>query len=330
VRLLCITDPLTHTAGDATVALYNRLAEDRRFEFYHLEVSRVASDSELPVLRMTARRSFQEFRALAEHPTEPARFTDFDLVFSRADKPYPPAFLPTLIRHEGDTRFVARPSSVLECDVRTFYRSRLAHLLPPGLITRSIADACAFIRATGIVVAKRNRSYGGKGVARIRPEGASWALDRGAGDTRSLACLEDLVDSLFASDSEPFEFVRYLPNVTAGDRRVLVVEGEIYGAILRVASDGSWINNLTSGGKALPAEVTESDREVIEESYGMYHERGLYTLGYDFLQDDAGRWTLSEINASGNIGGYRSLEETSGLPVFDRLLDWLLDFGTRR
>jgi glutathione synthase/RimK-type ligase-like ATP-grasp enzyme len=329
VRLLCITDPLTHPEWDSTVHLYYHLSEDPRFEFYHLEASRVGAAPVIPVLRMTTRPSFQEFLALAERPTEPARFTDFDLVFSRADKPYPPGFLPTLIRHERDTRFVARPSSILECDVRTFFRSRVPHLLPPGVITRSIPEACGFIRATGTVVAKRNRSYGGRGVSRIRREGNSWLLDRGTGDLESHRRPEELVGALFASDPEPFEFVRFLPNVGAGDRRVYVIEGEIYGAILRVATDGSWINNLTHGGRALAAEVTDSDVEAIQATWGMYAERGLHALGYDFLQDDSGRWLLSEINASGNIGGYGSLEELSGKPVYSRIVDWLWDFGAR-
>jgi glutathione synthase/RimK-type ligase-like ATP-grasp enzyme len=110
---------------------------------------------------------------------------------------------------------------------------------------------------------------------------------------------------------------------------VLVVEGQIYGAFLRVASDGGWINNLTHGGTALAAEVTDEEAAAIAETSVIYNERGLYALGYDFLQDDSGRWVLSEINASGNIGGYRSLEVVSGKPVFPRLLDWLLELAAR-
>jgi glutathione synthase/RimK-type ligase-like ATP-grasp enzyme len=329
VKILCITDPLTHPPGDATVALYNRLAEDRRFDFCHLEVSRVAADPVIPVLRITAPRSFQEFRELGSQPTVPARFTDFDLVFSRADKPYPADFLPALIRQEGRVRFVARPSSVRDCDVRAFYRRHVAHLLAPGIMTRSVPEACGFIRVTGPVVTKRNRSYGGKGVSRIRPEGRSWVLDRAAGDLDSDQSLEALVERLLATDPEPFEFVRYLPNVTAGDKQVLVVEGQIYGAYLRVARNGGWINNTTFGGTALAAEVTEAEAATIAQTCGIYHDRGLYALAYDFLQDDSGRWILSEINASGNMGGYGYVEAVTGTPVFPRLLDWLLELSSR-
>jgi hypothetical protein len=97
-----------------------------------------------------------------------------------------------------------------------------------------------------------------------------------------------------------------------------------------MATDGSWINNLTEErGVALAGTVTPAEAAVIEATCWTYHERGLYALGYDFLVGDSGEWILSEINASGNIGGYGFLERTSGRPVFPRLLDWLLKFPTR-
>ena len=80
MRLLCITDPLTHPPHDTTVELYNRLAGDPRF-ISHLEVSRVDGEEEIPVLRIPAPLSFQEFQSLASLPTEPARYSGFDLVF---------------------------------------------------------------------------------------------------------------------------------------------------------------------------------------------------------------------------------------------------------
>ena len=329
MRLLCICDPLTKTPRDTTVELYNRLAADRRFVLYHLEASQVGLSDEIPVLRVAAPLAFQEFRSLASHPTERARYTDFDLVYSRTDKPFPSGYLPGLIRLEERVRFVARPSSVLECDQRTFYRDRASPFLPAGLVTRDVEEASRFIRATGTVVAKQNRSYGGKAVWRIRPVGNSWSRDNGNGIVDAHDRVEPLVERLLASDPEPFEFVRFLPNVGAGDKRVIVVDGEILGAVLRKARDGSWINNLTRGGTAEAAQVTEAERATVAATCGSYHERGLFVIGYDFLLDEGGGWVLSEVNPGGNIGSCVELEATSGKPVLKRLLDWLLEFAAR-
>jgi glutathione synthase/RimK-type ligase-like ATP-grasp enzyme len=328
MKLLCITDPLTHPPTDTTVELYNRLAEDPRFELFHLEAGAVGDGSTLPVARVSRPLAFGEFLALAEEPTTPAAFAEFDLVFSRTDKPYPPGHLEALIRHEDDTRFIARPSSVRRQDDRVFCRSVASRFMPAGIVTRSMEEAGQFIRSHGKVVAKRNRSYGGKGVAKLWREGIRWLVEHPGGVRQERDTLEGILEPLFASDPEPFEFVRYLERVTAGDKRVLVVDGQIYGGFLRVATDGGWINNLTSGGGAHPATVTPREEAIILATCQRYHDRGLYALGYDFLVDDSEEWTLSEINASGNIGGYGDLERTSGLPIFRRFLDWLAAFPT--
>lgn len=329
MRLLCITDPLTHQPVDATVWLYRLLPADPRFEVYHLEASQVGMSDEIPVSRVDALHTFQEFCSLGARPTMAARYTDFDLVFPRTDKPYPPAFLPGLIRQERNTRFVSRPSSMLAYDVRSFYREHASRFLAPGLMTRSVEDAARFVRATGPTVAKRNRSYGGKGISRILPEGKGWRLEHADGESVARGTAEELVEILLALDPEPYEFVRFLPRSTAGDKRVCVVEGQIYGAFLRVAREGGWLNNITSGAMALPATVTDGEVKIIEATSPAYLERGLLTLGYDFLQDDSGDWILSEINASSNTGGYNWIEELGGESVFPRLFDWLLELARR-
>ncbi len=329
MKLLCVTDPLTHPADDTTVAIYNRLPDDQRFEMYHLEASEVGPEDEIPVQRIPTPLSFQAFRVLPNGPRVMARFSDFDLVYGRADLPYPPGFLPGLICQEGRTRFVARPSGMLACARRSFYRAHADQFLPPGLMTRNLAEAVDFIARTGAVVAKTNKSYGGKGVSRIWRQGQRWWVQHGTGEGAPHASLEALCEALFARDPEEYEFVRYLPNVTAGDKRVLVVDGQIYGGFLRLAGDGAWINNLTKGGTVHAAIVAPGEARAIRATCGLYHERGLHTLGYDFLLGDSGAWLLSEINATSNIGGYHRLEVTSGRPVMTRLFDWLLDFASR-
>lgn len=328
MKILCITDPLTHPPTDTTVEMYNRLAEDPRFELFHLEAGRVGDGAGIPVTRVPRALAFEEFLALAQWPVHRAEFADFDLAFSRTDRPYPPGFLDSLIRHEDDTRFVARPSSMRDCGNRVFCRSVASHFMPPGILTRSMEEAREFIRCQGKTVAKQNRSYGGKGVTKLWREGTRWFIEGGRETRQEYGSIEEILEPLFVADPDPFEFVRYLEHVTVGDKRVLVVNGDIYGSVLRVATDGGWINNVTAGGVARPATVTPREEDIIMATCQRYHERGLYALGYDFLMDDSGEWILSEINC-GNTGGFGGIERTSGLPVFRRFLDWLAVFSTR-
>lgn len=170
-----------------------------------------------------------------------------------------------------------------------------------------------------------NTSYGGKGVFRIFRKGDQFEVNNVSTGTLLLKSLDEVIEWLLARDRDPFQLCRYLKNVTAGDKRILVVGSEIYGGYLRKSPSGSWIQNVTSGGQAFPATVTEGERLIIERTAPAFQELGVFTLGYDFLLDDDGEtWLLSEINA-GNIGGYGRLQLTSGLPVYGRLLEWLLE-----
>ena len=324
IRLLCITDPLTHPPFDTTVDLYRLFPADPRFQLFHLHAERLGDGSSFPVTPVPRPLDYQGFRALGAAQEEPARFADFDLAFSRADRPFPPRYLETLARHEDTVQFVGgRPSGLIECGNRGFYRSVASHFMPEGTVTRDLPGAAEFVRTHGRVVAKRNRSYGGKGLVRIWEQEGSWWMEWANGERSVHRQLEAILELLFASDPEPFEFVRYLESVGAGDKRVLVVEGELYGAYLRLAADGGWINNQTSGGTVHPATITPREEAIVRATWQVYHDRGVDTLGYDFLVDDAGQPMLSEINASSNIGGYGVVEQTSGVPVYARLLDWI-------
>ena len=90
--------------------LYRRFPEDLRFQLCHLQADRLGDGRSFPVSPVPGPLDYQEFLALGEAPVVPGRFADFDLVFSRADRPHPPGFMETLARYEDEVRFVVRPS----------------------------------------------------------------------------------------------------------------------------------------------------------------------------------------------------------------------------
>ena len=122
--------------------------------------------------------------------------------------------------------------------------------------------------------------------------------------------------------------MRYLKRVDEGDKRVVVVDGEIYGAYIRRSQSGHWVNNVSGDGECTLAEITDAEREAIAKTVGHYRDRGLHTLGYDFLMDNDGTWRISEINA-GNIGGFARLELLTNKPVVERLISWMIEFAQR-
>lgn len=195
--------------------------------------------------------------------------------------------------------------------------------MPSDLFTRDPKEIRLFMEKHREIVVKREISYGGKGVYRVSFSEAGVEVDNVVEGKSAYASLDEAISHLLALDEEPLQLVRYLKNGSYGDKRVLVVGDQIFGAFLRRSGSGHWVHNITSGGKFERATISEKERDIIAATLPHYHAEGVFTLGYDFLMDDDGSWTLSEINA-GNIGGYGRLEQLTGEEVYNRLISWIV------
>ena len=96
---------------------------------------------------------------------------------------------------------------------------------------------------------------------------------------------------------EPFVVQRYLPEVRAGDKRIILVDGEAVGAINRVPAAGEARSNMHVGGRPEPVELTARDREICDAIGPTLKERGLIFVGIDVI----GTW-LTEINVTSPTG----------------------------
>lgn len=330
MKILCITDPATHPEFDTTVELYRRLASRPDVILYHTAPELIDENGGVNAAAVGEPPTYEAFLGLSRRAMgeSGSPIGDFDLVFCRTDKPYPAGYLEKLARFERTTRFVNRPSGLAALTDRAFLPSRWPHLLADSLVTSDPAEAESFCRRHGMTVVKRNHSYGGRGVFRIEHSGSGWMVSS-SGDVaaRSHSSFQALMAEV-AAPGERLLFVRFVGDIARGDKRVLVVDGEIYGGYIRRSTTGSWVHNITAGGASHVATVTDWERDAIRETCGAFHSQGAFTLGYDFLCDGGDRWLLSEVNA-GNVGGYNRLEELTGEPVMERLIDWLRNFAKR-
>ena len=169
---------------------------------------------------------------------------------------------------------------------------------------------------------------GGKGVFKIWYESHQFKVDNAIAGTRSFENFAAVMAYLTQGQVEPPLFCRFLNRTDAGDKRVVVVDGEIYGSYLRRSKRGHWVNNVSIDGECTLADISTEEVAAIEATVKHYQAMGLHTLGYDFLMDDDGTWRISEINA-GNIGGFARLELLSGQPMMDRLIEWMMEFAQR-
>ncbi|PZD71234.1 Glutathione synthetase [Acaryochloris thomasi RCC1774] len=327
MRLLNICDPSLYGQPEMDVpTLYQRFARDPHITFFHAPVEAVTSADHVAAVAVPETLTYGDFCKLDRQERLQQALSDFDLVFCRRLKPFPDGYLDQLRGWAQHTRFINDPVGKQEQMQPDFLQRVAGRYTPEMLVTADLAEAFTFFEQHQTIVAKQTNSCGGRGVFKIWYEQQAFWVDNSQNGTQCFRNFAQVMQALQGSDLEPLQFVRYLKGVTAGDKRVVVVDGEIYGAYTRRSRSGYWVNNVSVDGECELAEVTRAEREAIEGTVGEYCDRNLHTLGYDFLLDDQGTWRISEINA-GNIGGFARLEALTGERTCDRLIDWMLKFA---
>jgi glutathione synthase len=171
-------------------------------------------------------------------------------------------------------------------------------LTPPTVIARDLATIRAFKERHGDVILKPLYGNGGAGVFR---------LDE---NDRNLSALYELFTGF---SREPLIVQKFLPAVSEGDKRVILVDGEAAGAINRVPAPGETRSNMHVGGRPEPAALTERDREICAAIGPLLRERGQVFVGIDVIGG-----YLTEINVTSPTG-LQELERFDGTNVAARI-----------
>jgi glutathione synthase len=208
----------------------------------------------------------------------------WDVVLLRQDPPFDMSYITTthlLERIHPKTLVVNDPASVRNAPEKVFVLDFL-DLMPPTLVTRNLDDVKRFRAEHKDIVLKPLYGNGGSSVFRVAP-----------GDT-NLNSLVELFQTVFR---EPFMVQLYRPEVRLGDKRVILVDGEVVGAINRIPAPDETRSNMHVGGVATPTELTERDREICARLGPELKRRGLLFAGIDVIGP-----YLTEINVTSPTG----------------------------
>ncbi len=219
-----------------------------------------------------------------------------DVVLLRQDPPFDMSYITNthlLERIHPETLVVNDPFWVRNSPEKILVLDFL-ELMPPTLVARSLEEIRAFRDTHGDIIVKPLYGNGGAGVFRLAP-----------GDG-NLASLHEMFSQL---SREPLMVQKFLPDVTAGDKRVILVDGEPVGAINRVPQAGETRSNMHVGGRAEKIAMTERDREICAAIGPVLKERGLIFTGIDVI----GPW-LTEINVTSPTG-IQEMERFDGTNV---------------
>ncbi len=209
---------------------------------------------------------------------------EMDVVLMRQDPPFDMSYITAthLLEHiHPATLVVNDPAEVRNAPEKLFV-TRYPDLMPATAITRDVEALEAFRAEHGDMILKPLYGNGGAGVFKLAH-----------GDENFAALLELFLQTF----REPFIAQQYLPEVKTGDKRIILVDGEIAGAINRVPAIGETRSNMHVGGRPEPTELTDREREICARIGPDLKRRGLIFVGIDVIGD----W-LTEINVTSPTG----------------------------
>ena len=290
IRIAVQMDPLhsINIVGDSTFAMM-LAAQAREHELFYYDVKtlawkagRVYADC-APV---TVQRIEGDHFRLGEMRTLDLG-RDIDVVLMRQDPPFDLGYITAthlLERLEGETLVVNDPRSVRNAPEKVYVLD-YARFMPPTLITRSALDVRDFQHELGgkAVVVKPLHGNAGKAVFRIEADGGN------------LSALTELFGQVWI---EPFMVQPFLPEVAEGDKRIVLVDGEVAGAINRKPGQGEFRSNLAVGGYAEATTLTAREEEICAAMGPELKRLGLIFVGIDVI---GGKW-LTEINVTSPTG----------------------------
>ena len=241
---------------------------------------------------------------------EPAEvdLAEFDVVGRRQDPPFDMGYITTthLLDMVRDTTLVVNDPFWVRNYPEKLLVLQFQDLTPPTMVARDL-DTLRDFRAThGDVILKPLYGNGGAGV---------FKLTQGDGNLASL-------HELFAGiNREPLIMQKFLPAVSKGDKRIILVDGEAVGAINRVPAAGETRSNMHVGCRPEKVALTERDREICARIGPLLREKGQIFVGIDVIGD----W-LTEINVTSPTG-IQELERFDGTNIAEKI--WLAIEGRR-
>ncbi|MFQ5514203.1 MAG: glutathione synthase [Myxococcota bacterium] len=304
MRHLFITDPLERldVEKDTTVA-FMREAARRGQEVFSAEVPQLSVGPAGPHVRavpieLRPGRPWYSEGAPLEMP-----LGRFDVVWMRKDPPYDLAYFYATHLLElapPDTLVVNDPRGLREVPEKLFVL-RFPEICPETLVSRRIEELLEFReKLGGEMVLKPLDAAGGEGVFHLTPD------DRNARVILETATAHGRIYQLGQ---------RYVPEIRDGDKRIIVLEGEPIGAVLRVPVPGETRANFHAGGTARKVEVDARDREICARIRPALLERGVLFAGIDVI----GGW-LTEVNVTSPTG-IREINELDGTALERLMLD---------
>ncbi len=225
-----------------------------------------------------------EVNSYIYHEKKIELLSDFDLVMMRQDPPFDMSYITAthiLEKLSKKTLVVNNAFEVRNAPEKIFV-TNFSHLMPETLITKDISIIKSFRDEFKDIIIKPLYGNGGQGVFHVQPHDENFS---------------SILEMFFKQSNEPLMIQEYLKDVRNGDKRIILLNGEIVGALNRVPQKGESRSNMHVGGKPEKTSITKRDKFICDEISQSLREKGLYFVGIDIIGD-----FITEINVTSPTG----------------------------
>lgn len=204
----------------------------------------------------------------------------FDVILVRQDPPFDMNYITStylLEKIKDQVLILNNPSEIRNCPEKIFIGD-FPDLTPPTLITNSLQKIEEFRDQYSNIILKPLYSSGGDGVVLIKKDDLN---------------LNSIFEMIVKTYKTPVMAQKFLPEITEGDKRIILVDGKAVGGISRIAKAGEIRSNLHIGGTAQKTNLSKRDQEICDKIGPELKKRGLFFVGIDVIGD-----YLTEINVT--------------------------------
>ena len=310
IKIGVVMDPIAdlNYKKDSTLAML-WAAQAREWQLYYMEQKDLYLDQGIARARMAGLTVFHDPESWYNlDDAEDRALSDLDVILMRKDPPFDNEYIySTYILEEAErkgTLIVNRCQSLRDCNEKVF-ATQFPECCPPVLVSADNDRLKAFHAEHQDVIFKPLDGMGGSSIFRVK-----------AGDSNLNVILETLTD--FGRNTIMAQ--RYLPEIVDGDKRILMINGEVLPYCLaRVPSSGELRGNLAAGGQGRAQPLSDRDRWIAEQVGPSLKERGLLFVGLDVIGD-----YLTEINVTSPTC-IREIDNAYDLDIGARLMDCIAE-----
>ena len=289
---------------DTTLALMFA-ARERGWTLYYMEQKDLAIVDGRAMGNMAPVEVFDDpARWFSLGAREERPLADLDAILMRKDPPFDSEFIYSTYILEAAERegvlVVNRPQSLRDCNEKVF-ATLFPRFTPPLLVSRDPMRLRKFHATVGEVIFKPLDGMGGAAIFLVKPGDANLSV---------------IIETLTHHGTRTIMAQKYIPEITAGDKRILMVDGEpVPYCLARIPASGESRGNLAAGGRGVVQPLSPRDREIAEAIGPVLRDKGILFAGLDVIGD-----YLTEINVTSPTCA-REIDAAEGTRIGPRLMD---------